>query len=112
MIGAYEGETVTRRALFSGGAAAAGGIATAAFTLPALGFAIGPLFSQQNPRAWEDVGPEADFNPESYVPKVISISTDVGETGKTTVYVRLSRRRLRLRRQGRRRHARAAARPL
>jgi Rieske Fe-S protein len=87
-VGAYEGETVTRRALFSGGAAAAGGVATAAFALPALGFAIGPLFSQQNPRAYQDVGPEADFNPQTYVPKVITISTDAGEAGKATVYVR------------------------
>src|SRR5881397_3760297 len=87
-VGAYEGETVTRRALFSGGAAAAGGVATAAFALPALGFAIGPLFEQQNPRAYQDVGPEADFNPQTYVPKVMTISTDAGEAGKTTVYVR------------------------
>src|SRR3954449_4129785 len=87
-VGAYEGETVTRRALFSGGAAAACGVATAAFALPALGFAIGPLFSQQNPRTWQDVGPEADFNPQTYVPKVITLSTDAGEAGKATVYVR------------------------
>src|SRR5436190_7018181 len=87
-VGAYEGETVTRRALFTGGALAAGGIATAAFALPALGFAIGPLFEQQNPRAYQDVGPEADFNPQTYVPKVMTISTDAGEAGKTTVYIR------------------------
>src|SRR3954465_749850 len=86
--GAYDGETVTRRALFTGGALAAGGVATAAFALPALGFALGPLFEQQNPRAWLDVGPEADFNPQTYVPKVMTISTDAGEAGKTTVYVR------------------------
>lgn len=88
IIGAYEGETVTRRALFTGGALAAGGIASAAFTLPALGFAIGPLFEQQNPRAYQDVGPEADFNAQTYVPKVMTISTDAGEAGKTTVYIR------------------------
>jgi menaquinol-cytochrome c reductase iron-sulfur subunit len=88
IVGAYEGETVTRRALFTGGALAAGGVATAAFALPALGFAIAPLFEQQNPRAWQDVGPEADFNPQTYVPKVMTISTDAGEAGKTTIYVR------------------------
>src|SRR3954470_15491302 len=88
MPGAYDGETVTRRALFTGGALAAGGVATAAFALPALGFALGPLFEQQNPRAWLDVGPEADFNPQTYVPKVMTISTDAGEAGKTTVYIR------------------------
>src|SRR3954453_18491997 len=86
--GAYDGETVTRRALFTGGALAAGGVATAAIALPPLGFALGPLFEQQNPRAWLDVGPEADFNPQTYVPKVMTISTDAGEAGKTTVYIR------------------------
>jgi len=88
IVGAYEGETVTRRVLFTGGALAAGGVATAAFALPALGFALGPLFEQQNPRSFQDVGPESDFNPQTYVPKVMTISTDAGEAGKTTVYVR------------------------
>src|SRR3954447_2144392 len=86
--GAYEGETVTRRMLFSGGALAAGGIASAAFGLPALGFALGPVFKKTEPTHYEDVGPEADFNPQSYVPKVITIVPDIGETGKTTIYVR------------------------
>src|SRR4051794_31166707 len=87
-VGAYEGETVTRRALFSGGALAAGGVATAAFALPALGFAVGPLFTQQNHHIFQDVGPEDDFNPQTYVPKVMTISPDAGEAGKTTVYIR------------------------
>src|ERR671927_224862 len=88
MPGAFEGETVTRRALFSGGVAVAGGIASAAFGLPALGFALGPVFEKTEPVRYEDVGPEADFNPQTYVPKVISIVPDIGEVGKTTVYVR------------------------
>ena len=79
---------LTASASFTGGAMAAGGVATAAIALPALGFALGPLFEQQNPRAWLDVGPEADFNPQTYVPKVMTISNDAGEAGKTTVYVR------------------------
>ena len=33
--GAFEGETVTRRGFMTGGAMAAGGVATAAFGLPA-----------------------------------------------------------------------------
>lgn len=86
--GAYEGETVTRRALFTGGALAAGGIASAAFALPALGFALGPLFEDTNPTRWKDVGPEEDFNDETYVPRVITISDEVGEAGKTTIYLR------------------------
>jgi Rieske Fe-S protein len=88
MVGAYEGETVTRRALFTGGAMAAGGVATMAFALPALGFALGPIFEDQVPQEYEDVGPESDFNPQTYVPKVITLVPDVGETGKTTIYVR------------------------
>ena len=86
--GAFEGETVTRRRLFEVGALGAGGIATAAFALPALGFALGPLFEEQLPDTFQDVGPEKDFNPETYVPKVISIVPESGEAGKATIYVR------------------------
>src|SRR3954451_5633055 len=86
--GAFEGETVTRRRLFEGGALAAGGVATAAFALPALGFALGPVLEDTTPRKWQDVGPERDFNNEPYVSKVITVDPDVGEAGKTTVYVR------------------------
>ena len=85
--GAYEGETVTRRRLFTGGALAAGGIASAAFGLPALGFALGPLFERSEAPNFQDVGPESDFNPETYVAKVVTIDPYVGEPGKTTVYV-------------------------
>ena len=88
MPGAYEGETVTRRRLFTGGAMAAGGIASAAFGLPALGFALGPIFEKQEPDSFQDVGREADFNPQTYVPRVITLVAEVGETGKTTIYVR------------------------
>ena len=86
--GAFEGETVTRRGLFTGGALAAGGVASAAFGLPALGFALGPIFEDSSPTRWQDVGPEEDFNNETYVNKVINVADDVGEAGKTTVYVR------------------------
>jgi Rieske Fe-S protein len=88
IAGAYEGETVTRRRLFEGGAQAVGGVAVAAFGLPALGFALGPLFEEQIPNTFQDVGPEKDFNPETYVPKVIAIVPGAGEAGKTTIYVR------------------------
>jgi menaquinol-cytochrome c reductase iron-sulfur subunit len=86
--GAFEGETVTRRAFMTGGAMAAGGIATAAFALPALGFALGPIFEDTSPTVWQDVGPEDDFNDQTYVPKVINIAPQIGDAGKTTVYVR------------------------
>jgi Rieske Fe-S protein len=88
MPGAYEGETITRRNLFTGGAMAVGGIASAAFGLPALGFALGPIFKQQEPAHFEDVGPVTDFNRQTYVPTVITLVPDIGETGKTTVYIR------------------------
>src|SRR2546423_917460 len=88
MPGAFEGETVTRRRLFTGGALAAGGIASAAFGLPALGFAVGPISEKPEPASFEDVGPVADFNPETYVAKVLTIVANEGEAGKTTVYVR------------------------
>jgi menaquinol-cytochrome c reductase iron-sulfur subunit len=86
--GAFEGETVTRRAFMTGGALAAGGIATAAFALPALGFALGPIFEDTSPTVWQDVGPEDDFNDQTYVPKIINLVPQVGDVGKTTVYVR------------------------
>jgi Rieske Fe-S protein len=88
IAGAWEGETVTRRRAFEVGAQGVGGIAVAAFALPALGFALGPLFEDQLPDTFQDVGPERDFNPETYVPKVISIVPDTGEAGKSTIYVR------------------------
>jgi Rieske Fe-S protein len=88
IAGAYEGETVTRRRAFEIGVQGVGGIAVAAFALPALGFALGPMFEDQLPEHFQDVGPEDDFNLETYVPKVISIVPAVGEVGKTTIYVR------------------------
>jgi menaquinol-cytochrome c reductase iron-sulfur subunit len=88
MPGAFEGETVTRRGFMTGGAMAAGGIATMAFGLPALGFALGPVLEKTVPSRWQDVGPEADFNDQSYVPKTINIDAAIGDPGKTTIYVR------------------------
>jgi menaquinol-cytochrome c reductase iron-sulfur subunit len=88
IAGAFEGETVTRRGLMTGGAMAAGGIATAAFALPALGFALGPLFEDSEPTVWQDVGPESLYNPDTYVSAVINIAPLAGEAGKTSIYVR------------------------
>ena len=88
IAGAWEGETVTRRRAFEVGAQGVGGIAVAAFALPSLGFALGPLFEDQLPDKYQDVGPEDDFNPETYVPKVISLVPETGEAGKATIYVR------------------------
>jgi menaquinol-cytochrome c reductase iron-sulfur subunit len=88
IAGAFEGETVTRRRLMEGTALAAGGIATAAFTLPALGFALGPVFEDSSPENWQPVGREDEFNNVTYVQRVINLVPEVGDPGKTTVYVR------------------------
>jgi menaquinol-cytochrome c reductase iron-sulfur subunit len=93
IAGAYEGETVTRRRLMEGGAQLAGGVAIAMIALPSLGFALGPLFEDTTPTRWQDVGPEDDFNDETYVPKVINLVPQVGEAGKTTIYVRTFNRK-------------------
>ena len=85
---AFEGETVTRRRLMEGTALAAGGIATMAFALPGLGFALGPLFEETVPDRWQDLGPEGDFNADSYTPRVMNIDPEIGDAGKTTVYIR------------------------
>lgn len=86
--GAYPGETVTRRTFMTGTAMAAGGIATAAFALPALGFALGPVLEDVTEETWQDVGPEDDFNEETYLQRVINLEPLIGEAGKTTIYVR------------------------
>jgi Rieske Fe-S protein len=85
--GYYEGETMTRRALFTGGAMAAGGIAGAAIGLPAIGFALGPVFKEEGVE-YQDVGAPSDFTEDNYVPKTITITAGVGEAGKSTVYIR------------------------
>jgi Rieske Fe-S protein len=88
IAGAWEGETVTRRRLMEGTALAVGGIATMAFALPGLGFAVGPLFEKTVPETWQDVGAVGDFNDTSYVPRVMNINPVIGDAGKTTIYVR------------------------
>jgi menaquinol-cytochrome c reductase iron-sulfur subunit len=85
--GAFEGETVTRRRFMTVGSQAAGGVAAASFLLPALGFAIGPIF-KSTPHTWESVGPIEMFPDNNYIPTVITLTPGIGEAGKGTVYVR------------------------
>jgi Rieske Fe-S protein len=85
--GAFEGETVTRRRFMTGTAHGAGAVAAAAFTLPALGFAIGPIF-KTTPHRWETVGSPGSFTANNYVPVVVTLTPGIGEAGKSTVYVR------------------------
>jgi menaquinol-cytochrome c reductase iron-sulfur subunit len=85
--GSFEGETVTRRRFMSGVTHGAGGVAAMAFTLPALGFALGPLFSRV-PFSWQVIGPTSDFTKTTYSTKVLTIVQGVGEAGNSIAYVR------------------------
>jgi Rieske Fe-S protein len=85
--GAFEGETITRRRLMTGSANVAGAVAAGAFLLPALGFAIGPIF-KSTPHRWEAVGTEDMFSDLTYLPVVITLTPNIGEAGKSTAYVR------------------------
>jgi Rieske Fe-S protein len=85
--GAFEGETVTRRRLMGMTVHTAGGLTAAAFTLPALGFALGPLFSRV-PFEWQPIGVPSDFPNDNYVTKVLTIVPGIGEIGKSIAYVR------------------------
>jgi Rieske Fe-S protein len=85
--GAFEGETVTRRRFMTGTVHVAGAVATSAFLLPAVGFAFGPVF-EKHETAWQAVGAPGDFNADTYIPKVITLVSGIGQAGKTTVYIR------------------------
>jgi Rieske Fe-S protein len=85
--GAFEGETITRRRFMVGGANAAGAIATTAIVLPALGFAVGPVF-ETTPHRWETIGPVDMFPDDNYIPVVVTLTPNIGEAGKSTAYVR------------------------
>ncbi len=85
--GAFEGETVTRRRMMGLTVQGAGIMTVAAFTLPALGFAIGPLFSRV-PFEWQPIGKPVDFPNNTYVTVVVTIVPGIGETGKSIAYVR------------------------
>lgn len=85
--GYFKGESMTRRRAFTVLGQALGGAAGAAVALPAIGFALAPVFEQEEV-TWEPVGPVGDFAPDSYRPVVLTIVEDIGVAGKTTAYVR------------------------
>ena len=87
MPGAFEGETVTRRRFMDLAANGAGAVAALAFTLPALGFAIAPIFKRQQ-WTWQAIGRPVDFTDTDYVTKVITITAGIGEAGNSIAYVR------------------------
>jgi Rieske Fe-S protein len=65
----------------------AGGIAAAAFTLPAVGLAVAPVFEKKE-RHWEIIGPIADFPDDTYTPRTLTLVRGIGDVGKSTVYLR------------------------
>jgi menaquinol-cytochrome c reductase iron-sulfur subunit len=85
--GYFEGETMTRRAAFTIGGQAIAGAATAAIVLPVVGFSVAPIFDRPEER-WEAVGAPDDFTADNYRQAVITQVEDVGDSGKTTVYIR------------------------
>jgi Rieske Fe-S protein len=85
--GAFEGETVTRRRFMTGTVHTAGAIAAAAFTLPAIGVAMGPVFEKEK-QHWEAVGSTGDFPDGTYIPRTLTLVPGIGDVGKSTVYVR------------------------
>ena len=85
--GYFEGESMTRRTALTVGVQAVGGVAVLAVTLPAVGFAVAPLFEEQA-EPWQSVGAVSDFSPDTYRPVVLTAVEGIGETGKTTAYVR------------------------
>jgi Rieske Fe-S protein len=87
MPGAFEGETVTRRRFMNLTAQGAGAIGVAAFALPALGFALAPVF-HQTAFDWQAIGKPSDFPASTYTTKVITIVPGIGEGGKSIAYVR------------------------
>jgi Rieske Fe-S protein len=87
MPGAFDGETVNRRRFMGATVHTAGALTAAAFTLPALAFSLGPLFSRV-PFKWQAIGPPSDFQEEQYVIRVVTIVAGIGEAGTSIAYVR------------------------
>jgi menaquinol-cytochrome c reductase iron-sulfur subunit len=85
--GYFEGESMTRRTALTVGAQALGGVAGAIIVLPAVGFAVAPIFHQPQER-WESVGPTSRFTQDTYKPVVFTLVEGIGEAGKTTAFVR------------------------
>ncbi|HEY2770700.1 MAG TPA: Rieske (2Fe-2S) protein [Solirubrobacteraceae bacterium] len=66
---------------------AAGGITVAAIALPALGFALAPVFTRQE-FEWQRIGAASDFTDSTYVTRVVTIDPTIGLAGKSIAYVR------------------------
>ena len=91
--GYFEGESMTRRKVFTIAAQGLGGLAGAAIILPAVGFAVAPIFHRGKER-WESVGPTNDFVEDTYRQVVFTETEGIGDAGKTIAYVRKSSKEL------------------
>ena len=91
--GYFEGESMTRRRAFTVGAQALGGLAGAGIVLPAVGFAIAPIFHRGKER-WEKIGKTSDFTEDTYRQVVFTETPGIGDAGKTLAYVRQSSKEL------------------
>jgi menaquinol-cytochrome c reductase iron-sulfur subunit len=78
---------MTRRRVFTVAAQGLGGVAGAAVVLPAVGFALAPVFESED-EIWQSVGSLDEFSPDTYVPRIITVVEGIGEVGKTTAYIR------------------------
>jgi Rieske Fe-S protein len=87
--GYFEGESMTRRRVFTIASQGIGGLAAAGIVLPAVGFAVAPIFHRGKER-WEEVGPTSDFVEDTYRQVVFTETEGIGDAGKTTAYVRRS----------------------
>jgi menaquinol-cytochrome c reductase iron-sulfur subunit len=78
---------MTRRTAFAVGVQALGGAAVAVVALPAIGFAVAPLFEEEGD-FWQAVGPLENFSEDTYRSVVLTAVPGIGEAGKTTAYIR------------------------
>src|SRR5215207_8877756 len=78
---------MNRRRAFTVAGQAVGGLAGAIIVLPAVGFAVAPIFEKPD-ELWESVGPPSRFTADAYKPVVFTIVEGIGEAGKTTAFVR------------------------
>jgi menaquinol-cytochrome c reductase iron-sulfur subunit len=85
--GYFEGETMTRRAVFTVGGQAAGAAALTIVALPLVAFSVAPILETPD-EVWEAVGSTDEFTPDVYRAVIITIRAGIGEAGKTTAYVR------------------------
>src|SRR3954452_25419232 len=87
--GYFEGESMTRRKAFTVAVQGIGGLAGAAIVLPAVGFAVAPIFHRGKER-WEAVGRTSDFVEDTYRQLVFTETESIGDAGKTRAYIRRS----------------------